>query len=111
MIEAASTFKHALQRLHATRSIDVRSGEGQAQMVDQRGEVLEEIDVAELASILFPGGSYAALDRTVPPGTNTITLRPAGDSVIVVGDLGVFGVGSLGALDPRTPKILERGNF
>lgn len=109
--EQAVTFDlppsaHAYQLL-----FDVRSRAGRAEIVDQHGEMLEVINIAELASIVFPGGSYAAIDRTVAPGTTAITVRPEADSVVVTGDLGVFGVGSLGPLDERTPKILDNGNF
>lgn len=100
------TDAHTYQTFFDLRSI------GRIEISNQTAEVLEIIDVADLRTIARPGMNYAPLDRLAPQGTTMITIRPANsDSVVITGDIGVFGIPSLGALDPRTPKILAPDNF
>jgi SAM-dependent methyltransferase len=97
---------HTYQMLFDIRSI------GRVEISNQLGNVLEVIDIADLRSVVLPGVNYAAVDRAVTPGTTAIAIRPDDqDSVLITEDLGVFGLRSLGKLDPRTPEILITGNF
>jgi S-adenosylmethionine-dependent methyltransferase len=97
---------HAFQLI-----VDVDASEGDFEVRDQRGKTMEEFSVSTLRAANYPGQRYVVLDRIAPQGTTSITLRPTrSKSWIVTGGMGVFGAGSLGPLDRRTPRILGK-NF
>jgi len=95
-----------------TFQLYVEASSSNLEITREAGETLEVLNMAEIRPATFNNQRYIAIDRVVPPGVHEISVRcESRDGTAVIGDLGVFGAGTVGPLDPRTPMVLSPQNL